>query len=234
MALDRHSTIQILHSVTAGVQPTPTDLEFGELALNAGDGEIYFRKSDDSLQVIGSGGGVESINGLTGGVTLNAGTNITLTSGPSGITIDSTASGGGGGGTYSVAFIIDGNGSPITLGHKVDALRQIPVDSTLTKSEIYCQDGAVAGSGNFTINLAWVDDLEQSLSGVTGSATTINLSGVSNNLSLTPPKSGTNYYHSGTPTTPPSVTGGNWVYPIVTINASSQTKIQLFMSFVPS
>ena len=187
---------------------------------------------------VGGGGGaggivgdyVSSVNGQTGGITLNSGSNITITTGVNGITIDA---GGGGGGTYSVAFILDGNGSPITLGHKVDALRQIPVDSTLTYAEIYSQDGAAVGSGNFSVNLAWVDDLEQALSGVTGSATVINLSGVSNNLSLTPPKTGTNYYHSGVPTTPPSVTGGNWVYPIVTTN-TSQTKIQLFMSFVPS
>lgn len=68
MPLDRKSTIQVLYSTTTGNKPTPTDLELGELAVNAADGELYFRGSDDSLKTIGSGGGVESFNGLTGAV----------------------------------------------------------------------------------------------------------------------------------------------------------------------
>lgn len=144
------------------------------------------------------------------------------------------AGGGGGGSTYSVAFIIDGSGVPITVGHKVDALRQIPVTSTLTKSEIYSQDGVPPAGTSVGINLVWVDDLEQAVSGVTGSATAINLSGASNQLNLNPTLGVSNYYHTGTPTTPPSVTGGNWVYPVVTSNGSSVTKLQIFMSFYPS
>jgi hypothetical protein len=192
--------------------PDGTTAESIVTSFNGQTGDVTFNEYVSSFNgQTGAIEGVFSVNGETGDVTVS----------------------GGGGGTYSVAFFLDGDGAPISLGHKVDALRQIPVDSTLTYAEIYSQDGAAVGSGNFIVNLAWVDDLEQALSGVTGSATVINLSGVSNNLSLTPPKTGTNYYHSGVPTTPPSVTGGNWVYPIVTAN-TSQTKIQLFMSFVPS
>ena len=192
--------------------PDGTTAETIVTSFNGQTGDVTFNEYVSSFNgQTGAIEGVFSVNGETGDVTVS----------------------GGGGGTYSVAFFLDGDGAPISLGHKVDALRQIPVDSTLTYAEIYSQDGAAVGSGNFSVNLAWVDDLEQALSGVTGSATVINLSGVSNNLSLTPPKTGTNYYHSGVPTTPPSVTGGNWVYPIVTAN-TSQTKIQLFMSFVPS
>ena len=192
--------------------PDGTTAETIVTSFNGQTGDVTFNEYVSSFNgQTGAIEGVFSVNGETGDVTVS----------------------GGGGGTYSVAFFLDGDGAPISLGHKVDALRQIPVDSTLTYAEIYSQDGAAVGSGNFIVNLAWVDDLEQALSGVTGSATVINLSGVSNNLSLTPPKTGTNYYHSGVPTTPPSVTGGNWVYPIVTAN-TSQTKIQLFMSFVPS
>jgi hypothetical protein len=205
-----------------------TILQAGLARGTAGGGGAGPAGADGATGATGATGPVgdyvESFNGQTGAIE-----GVFSVNGETG---DVTVSGGGGG-TYSVAFFLDGDGAPISLGHKVDALRQIPVDSTLTYAEIYSQDGAAVGSGNFIVNLAWVDDLEQALSGVTGSATVINLSGVSNNLSLTPPKTGTNYYHSGVPTTPPSVTGGNWVYPIVTAN-TSQTKIQLFMSFVPS
>ena len=43
-----------------------------------------------------SASGVDSVNGLTGAVTFNAGTNMTISAGAGGITLD--AAGGGGGG----------------------------------------------------------------------------------------------------------------------------------------
>lgn len=50
MAVNRESTIQIMYSATGGVQPTPTDLEYGELAINIADGKVYYRGDDDSLK----------------------------------------------------------------------------------------------------------------------------------------------------------------------------------------
>ena len=48
------------------------------------------------MTVTGGAGDVASVNGLTGAVTINAGTNMTISSGVGGITLD--ASGGAGGG----------------------------------------------------------------------------------------------------------------------------------------
>jgi len=70
MAINRESTIQHLYSGTGGVQPTPTDLEYGELAINISDGKVFFRGSDDSLKtLLSSGDLVTSINGETGDYT---------------------------------------------------------------------------------------------------------------------------------------------------------------------
>ena len=68
MAVNRESTISHLYSPTGGVQPTPTDLEYGELAINISDGKIFFRGSDDSLKTVNSGDIVTSVNGKTGDV----------------------------------------------------------------------------------------------------------------------------------------------------------------------
>lgn len=68
MAIDRTSTIQNLYSGVTGSAPTPTDLEFGEIAINIADKKIYFRGSDDSLNTLTAGDAVTSFNGATGAV----------------------------------------------------------------------------------------------------------------------------------------------------------------------
>jgi len=44
-------------NATASGIPVPTDLEYGELALNYATGTLYFRKSDNSLGNITSSAG---------------------------------------------------------------------------------------------------------------------------------------------------------------------------------
>jgi len=61
-------------------------------------GDVVYIISDAS-----SPDSVTSLNGLTGGITLNAGTNITITSGVGGITLNSSGGGGGGAGTTLAA-----------------------------------------------------------------------------------------------------------------------------------
>jgi hypothetical protein len=45
-------------SAVSGKVPLPTDLVYGEVALNYNDGRMYYRKNDDTIgQIGGSGGG---------------------------------------------------------------------------------------------------------------------------------------------------------------------------------
>jgi len=44
-------------SAVSGKVPIADDLVYGEVALNYADGRMYYRKSDDTIGQIGSGGG---------------------------------------------------------------------------------------------------------------------------------------------------------------------------------
>jgi len=44
-------------SAVSGKVPVPTDLVYGEVALNYHDGRMYYRKNDDTIGEIGGGGG---------------------------------------------------------------------------------------------------------------------------------------------------------------------------------
>ena len=56
-------------SSTAGAQPTSSDLDVGELAVNTSDGKLFTKHTDDSIvQVVGSGGGTGGTTNLTAGV----------------------------------------------------------------------------------------------------------------------------------------------------------------------
>jgi hypothetical protein len=75
---------------------------------------------------------VSSLNGLTGGVTLAAGSNITLT--PSGNTITIASSGGGGGGGSGFTYSSSAPGTP-SLGDRW-------MDSDTGKEYVYVNDGS--------------------------------------------------------------------------------------------
>ena len=53
----RNTNIQLRRSATAGAQPTTSQLDLGELALNTYDGKVYMKKSvsgTDSVVEVGS------------------------------------------------------------------------------------------------------------------------------------------------------------------------------------
>ncbi|CAB4175269.1 hypothetical protein UFOVP961_142 [uncultured Caudovirales phage] len=50
------STITLKKSSVNGRVPAPGDLNYGELALNYADGLLYYKKSNNTIQSIGSGG----------------------------------------------------------------------------------------------------------------------------------------------------------------------------------
>jgi hypothetical protein len=50
------SLIKLKKSSEPGKLPQPEDLEFGELALNYADGQLYYKKSNGTVDTIGGGG----------------------------------------------------------------------------------------------------------------------------------------------------------------------------------
>jgi hypothetical protein len=59
------SLIKLKKSSVPGKLPQPGDLDFGELALNYADGQLYYKKSDGTVDVIGGGGGVLGTRTIT-------------------------------------------------------------------------------------------------------------------------------------------------------------------------
>jgi hypothetical protein len=50
------SLIKLKKSSEPGKLPRPEDLDFGELALNYADGQLYYKKSNGTVDTIGGGG----------------------------------------------------------------------------------------------------------------------------------------------------------------------------------
>ena len=66
------NTIILKRSATPGKVPTTGQLALGEIAINTYDGLIYIKKNDGT-ESIAQIGGVTSVNGETGAVTIDTG-----------------------------------------------------------------------------------------------------------------------------------------------------------------
>ena len=109
-----------LHSQSFGSAYTVFTSALNGLVPASGGGTTNFLRADGTFAVPpGSGGGVSSLNTLTGALTLAAGTNITLT--PSGSTITIAAAGGSSGLVFPLTIVqensswISSNSSSFTV-----------------------------------------------------------------------------------------------------------------------
>ena len=221
----------------------------------------------DAFRLPGGGDTFDSVvtqlNGFTGGITLNHGAGITTSGasatgitigidststihvagicGPSGITFSDgtrqTSAAVAGGVTLSVGFILDGSGSPLATGDKLDALRQIPYDCYILNSRAYVQSG-ISGSGNrielcvkkvkgLTGNVGSVGatsgvTLELGNSGSTATDILTFIGGVGLSFSHA---LGNNGNSSGS-----TLSAGEWIYPFIHGNSADVDKVQLFIN----
>ncbi len=67
------NTIVLKRSATPGKVPTTSQLALGEIAINTNDGLIYIKKDDGVTASVVQIGGVTSVNGETGSVTIDTG-----------------------------------------------------------------------------------------------------------------------------------------------------------------
>lgn len=96
--------VKLIYGDTGGAATNYVDLDVSS------SGDLSITPSGGDVTVVGrlyANNIVNTLNGLSGGVTLAAGTNITLTPSGNTITIDSTSSGGGGSSIYSTTQTID-------------------------------------------------------------------------------------------------------------------------------
>jgi hypothetical protein len=72
--------IKLKKSSVPGRLPQPGDLDFGELAINYADGQLYYKKSDGTVATIG-GGGVLGTRTITEATATNNQTIFTVSGG---------------------------------------------------------------------------------------------------------------------------------------------------------
>ena len=157
---------------------------------------------------------VTSVNGSTGDVTIN------------------TA-----GATQSIGFILDGNGSPLGIGDKLDALRQVPYNSYVLSTSAHIPDGVTGTENEISFRIKKTSTLNSSV-----------ISGTSLVLGVTASEEQTGFTFAGdvgegvyfrelsgvTDISGSTVDANEWIFPEITGNAGNINKLQIFVTLVPN
>jgi hypothetical protein len=164
-----------------------------------------------------------------GGITFSDGTNM------------KTAAAGGGGVTSSVGFILDGNGSPITTGIKLDALKQIPIGSQVVRTSAYVQSGVTGYTSQIEFSFKKIPTLSSIASEVGTGGSTLDL-GITASSDQTTfvfngTTSGTIFYRelgNLSNSTGATIDAREWIFPHVLNNNGNVDKIQFFIEMAPT
>ena len=158
------------------------------------------------------------------GITFNDGTNMITA--PTGV-------------TQSIGFIIDGNGSPIVVGDKLDALKQVPINSYLLNTSAYVQDGVTATTNEISFSIQKVSALPKLTSAITGTTLDLGITGSVEQGGFTfMGGNGYSIFHhelndvasaSGS-----EISADSWLYPSVLGNSGDINKLQIFLTIVPN
>ena len=193
--MSRESTIQNLYSGVTGSQPTPTDLEYGEIAINTVDAKIYFRGSDDSLNTVHSGDVVSSVNGATGDVTTPRYYTMNMRLGSDGSTV-------------------------IPTGMVAHSLQHVSESLELVDCQLYVPSGIVNALNNFVVSVKKTTTLSDSTANINSGATSVATVSVFGGG-----KAGANYYNTATLSVPgPTSDSGEWIFCDVTNNTDSEVE----------
>jgi len=150
-------------------------------------------------------------------------------------TTAASGSGGGGGATQSIGFILDGNGSPLIIGDKLDALKQVPFDCQVLNTSAFIQDGASGPTKTIVFGVKKTATLSSSITGTTleigntGSADQIGFTfdGVNGGVFF---RELTNVSNAAGST----IGSNDWIFPDITGNSGDINKLQIFMTVIPT
>tara|TARA_X000001388_G_scaffold24304_3_gene16854 strand:+ start:13985 stop:15712 length:1728 start_codon:yes stop_codon:yes gene_type:complete len=161
------------------------------------------------------------------GITFNDGTNMT------------TAASGSSGVTQSIGFILDGNGSPITVGDKLDALKQVPISSYLLNTSAYVQDGVSGDAYEISFSIQKTSSIPRSSSAITGTTLELGMTGSveQGGFTFTGASGDTIYFHELDDVSSASgseIGADDWLYPSVLGNSGDINKLQIFLTVVPT
>ena len=191
---------------------------------------IGSNSSPKDLYVYGELHGVSVINAQAG-ISLDA-AGITF---PDGTFQSTAASAGGGGITQSIGFILDGNGSPLTTGEKLDALKQVPYGSSVLSTAAYIQDGVSGTDKTIVFSVKKASALSSAVSGITleigatasADQTGFTFDGIGGGINFRTLASVSN-------TSGSTIGAGEWIYPVITGNSGDINKLQIFMTVIPT
>ena len=178
--------------------------------------------------------GLASDGGATFGAIVNLdSTGIKFSDGTSQTTAASGS--GGGGATQSIGFILDGNGSPLTTGDKLDALKQVPFDCQVLNTSAFIQDGASGPTKTIVFGVKKTATLSSSITGTTleigntGSADQIGFTfdGVNGGVFFRELANVSNAAGS-------TIGSNDWIFPDITGNSGDIDKLQIFMTVIPT
>ena len=152
-------------------------------------------------------------------------------------TFQSTAAGGGGssGVTQSIGFILDGNGSPLGTGDKLDALRQIPYNSYVLSTSAYIQDGVTGTTNEISFGIKKTSALSGSITG-TDLVLGVTASAEQTGFTFAGAASAVHFRElaSVSDTSGSTVDANEWIFPEITGNSGDINKLQIFMTVVPT
>ena len=220
-------TPKISFSTTGGstIRLRPT----GSTALTVNNSSVEI-PSNRSLVALG----VSTLTGLVntqGGISMD-GAGITF---PDGTFQSTAASGGGGGITQSIGFILDGSGAPLTTGEKLDALKQVPYGSSVLSTAAYIQDGVSGTDKTIAFSIKKASALSSVVSGTTleiGATASADQTG----FTFDGIGGGIHYrtLSSVSDTSGSTIGAGEWIYPVITGNSGDINKLQIFMTVIPT
>lgn len=222
--------------------------------INSLTGDVILNSGDNVTITSGSGGVTISVPtggiGPTGGTGATGPAGVTGTTGATGATGSAGVTGGtgatgpagatgadGGGGTLSIGFILDGAGSPLGTGDKLDALRQMSSGYYISNAAAYVQSGISGSDKRIELCVKKVKGLTGPVGAVgatSGVTLEIGSSGGSDVDILTfLGGTGLTYYHSlgnNGNSAGSTLAAGEWIYPFVHGNSGDVDKVQLFLN----
>lgn len=139
----------------------------------------------------------------------------------------------------TVGFFLDGDGAAITTGAKIDALRYIERDWTISKVRIHTSDGLTSAGTATAIQIMRSTDVDDSDTNIDSSATALNIDALTGStFTFVQPKSGTTYYDDGCDEDCIGAVGlsdidtGDYIYPKVTQNGQNLTKLHIYVELI--
>jgi len=130
----------------------------------------------------------------------------------------------------TIGFILDGAGSPLATGDKLDALRQIPYDMQVDSTSAFVPAG-VSGTAN---EISFAINKTSELSGsISGTKLILGVTASTNQTGFTFAGAASTVHFRELASPGSAVNKNEWIFPEITGNSGDINKLQIFMKLKP-